>query len=209
MHENAAFVRRKPECRFYAIGWSGIPWGGAGIPAYTGRAANVTELYALDPATRLWVLVFRQTLPYFWPGDVLSLNPGNPDSQMYAILDRLDQFRDQAKGGALTFKLLWPDDFNRWSQTSNPVAAVPGKVAGYAPLAMRHTGENFGGLNRFAATPPECLLTGDTDGTTYFYAIGTFATWNGGIPGWDPAIPVSKVELFVRNRTAAPQTHWL
>jgi hypothetical protein len=47
---------------------------------------------------------------------------------MYAVLDTLEQFRD--KDGNFEFLLLWPDTFNHWHQSSNPVT-TKGAVTGW------------------------------------------------------------------------------
>ena len=155
-----------PNLFFYCIGLTagGVSWG-PGIPAYA-RGANITELYALDKASR-WVLIFRQAMPYLWPSSAAqSLNPENPDSELFSILDQLEQFRDAS--GAFTFKLIWPDTANRWIQASNPVQELV--AVGYQPIEVPNDEVPFGGL-RLATDSGNALVAGSA-GATWYFAIG-------------------------------------
>jgi len=81
-------------------------------------------------------------------------------------------------------RIQWPlaNGQCHWKQTSNPMTTTNGSVSGYVPINVSATGATvkFGGL-RFDGQ--NALLNGATDTNTWFYAIGSFATWSGGIPG--------------------------
>jgi len=98
------------------------------------------------------------------------------------------------------------DGVNIWRQATNPVTSQSG-VVGYEPIDVAY-GSDFGGLEYNAGH--ECLLDGNVGLSTWWYAVGTKAKFNGGIPG--PKVlgkgyttqPV--VELFVRS---ADDSNWV
>jgi hypothetical protein len=128
---------------FYAVGYNGGSWGhGESIPSF-GRPARAVELFAMNPKTLKWTLVFRQTLPHLWDfKDPWTVNANDPHAEVYSILDSLEDFRGQ--DGKFELKMMWPDYWNVWSQTSNPAASSP--VSGYTPIDVQYSTENFGGL---------------------------------------------------------------
>ena len=93
--------------------------------------------------------MFRQTAPYYlhpatkW----LSVNPTNPSSPNYSILNTLG---DKCKyNGKYEFKLVWPRrkgaNYNIWRQSTNPVTdKVP--VRGYEAVDVKFTAQGWGGL---------------------------------------------------------------
>jgi hypothetical protein len=194
---------------YYAIG-SFADWH-SGIPAWNPAKTRV-ELYVRtdkeikahkdrDESTNpegKWILLFRQTYPNFFRTGQWSLNADNPNSDNYSILDKLESYR--SSDGDLYFKLFWPrypgPSYNIWKQTSNPVTTTNGTVSGYAAIQVNHTDQGWGGLryNRHG----QCLLDGSVayDGYWY-YAIGSFADWNAGIPSWNPG--KLQVELYVKQ----------
>ena len=58
--------------------------------------------------------------------DAVNKNPGNPDAELFSILDQLEDYRDHE--GIFHFKLCYPEitgvgggRCNEWTQASNPV----------------------------------------------------------------------------------------
>jgi hypothetical protein len=173
---------------YYCIGYNGEDWGQPKVAMPAGnRPAYASELFAMDPKTNKWVLVFRQTLPHLineW-----SVNEKNPNNESYAILDNLENFR--GKDGKLELKLNWPDKYNSWHQSSNPVTAPQAttpQVPGYKPINVQFTGAQWGGLEpNILATKPSILQGSVGNPGTWFYAIGYDGTdWGEGIvmPSW-------------------------
>jgi len=188
---------------YYAIGYNGADWGqGQTIPSFK-RAAQAVELFAMNPNTSKWTLVFRQTLPHLWDfKDPWNVNSDDPHAEVYAILDQLEGFR--AADGKFELKLMWPDYWNIWTQTSNPAAATP--VSGYSPIDVRYTGENFGGLEWFDDGRNRTMIKGTIGTDDWYYSVG----WEGsswgknraGFPAWGGnSAGAKQVELFVNSGT--------
>lgn len=94
--------------------------------------------------------------------------------------------------GAYTFKLVWPGSGLQdqiWSQTSDPFKSKT--VQGYVNINAPFTQNYWGGL-RFNGQ--YCVLSGSTN-NWWYYAVGSFNQWSGGIPG--PYSAVQSVELYV------------
>jgi len=183
---------------FYCIGYTGINWGyGLAMPSFA-RPAHAAELFAMDPKTSKWVLVFRQTLPYLWAGQ-WSLNKDDPYNENYAILDQLETFRNPSDG-KLELKMNWPDRYNTWYQTSNPVTNTGAKVTvpGYEAIKIQFNQNNWGGLESNNLTSGESLLDGSIGNGLFFYAIG-YEGYDWGsklIPAYQ--IGANQAELFVQ-----------
>ena len=98
--------------------------------------------------------------------------------------------------------------YNRWKQSSNPceeyVAGSDGSknATGYEPISISWSTNYWGGLglqNASINTKSACLLSGSTGHGNWFYAIGAYESWGGGIPG--PNAAVEEIELWVRVDT--------
>jgi len=151
--------------------------------------------YKRLPVTTEYQLVFRQTIPYLYSPNELRLNPEDPSSDNYAILDELERFRK--KDGRFYFRMVWPGDdiVYEWSQTSNPVFE---SVEGYEAISVPFTGQYWGGLEASASA----LMDGSVNHSNWFYAVGSHQLWNGGIPSYaksheDYDYPQQAVELYV------------
>ena len=66
--------------------------------------------------------------------DALSKNPGDPEADLYSVLDQLESLRSVE--GSFHLKLCYPEvtgeaggSCNEWTQTSNP--ATDSNIAGY------------------------------------------------------------------------------
>ena len=148
-------------------------------------------------------------MPHYWPSlTALSYNLDDPGNELYAALEQLEQYRDPTTT-AFTFKMVWPDTYNRFLQVSNPVTSLPGTAAvGYQPISVlpvTNPGAVFGGLVQ-SNGGSVCLIDGDANPSTFFFALGTYADWNGGIPG-PSAAAVSQVELRVLNSSSSSGLH--
>lgn len=145
-----------------------------------------------------WTLVFNHNIAggyYLNEADALTKNPSNPTSNLYSILNRLDDFK---ANGRYVFKINWPGYAQRniWIQTSNPTTSS--SVSGYVPLAVDTTLNAWGGLMQNC--PGSCgptFLDGSI-GAQWHYAIGSFGVYNGGIPS-DTATGVPQVQLWTRR----------
>jgi len=96
--------------------------------------------------------------------------------------------------GKYTFKLVWPGSKLKeqiWKQSSNPFTT--NEVSEYEPVSVPYTQNYWGGL-RFNGK--QAVLSGSTN-SWWFYAIGSFDMWKGGIPGPDKM--VTSVQLYVKK----------
>jgi len=141
------------------------------------------------------VLVFRQTLPKLFVQGETRLNAEDSANANYAILDELESYRSD--NGRFYFRLVWPGDsiMYEWSQTSNPLTE---NIRGYAGIKIPYTGQHWGGLEPSQGA----LMDGSVGHGNWFYAVGSYTLWNGGIPSYakaddDANYPKQEVELYV------------
>jgi len=146
------------------------------------------------PPAPAWTLVARQTYPVLFTKGEWSKNPDDPSNDNYAILDRLETFRDPASK-EFEFKLVWPDLQNQtWKQTSNPVTKTSPGADGYEAISAPYKANKWGGLE-YGGT--YSLLDGSLNHHNWFYAVGSFKEFRSGIPG--PKTAVQRVELYVKT----------
>jgi len=158
------------------------------------RPASCTlqEHFAGDGA---WRLVFRQTMPFLYKKGELNMYEDDSTADNFAILDKLDA---NLYNGRYYFKLVWPEDkttFYTWSQTSNPVKH---EVSGYEGIHIPYTGRHWGGLE---PSGNAAIMDGSVGHSNWFYAIGSTAKWNNGIPSYaktdsDNQYPQQQTELY-------------
>lgn len=147
-----------------------------------------------------WTLVFNHnTAGGYWTGDAQAseFNVASPSlgTNKYSILSRLDDIKSAAP---YEFKIFYPTKSltNHWSQTFDPRSGpwtTPGPVAGYVPISITMTQNNWGGLERSGGNT---YLDGTVNSGNWFYSIGSVNAWNGGIPSNNTA--VNQVQLFIR-----------
>lgn len=147
-------------------------------------------------------MVFRQTMPFLWERDQdLAVNALDPSHQNFSILQCLDGCR----GPDGAYNLMYRDlehqgQWVAWSQSSNPAAeetATDVRVLHWGPSLSAADGK-FGGLVRSSKRP--CLMHSSSgSGSWWYYAVGTYAKWQGAIPGIQqaPSVATSSVELLV------------
>jgi len=148
-----------------------------------------------------WTLLARQTHPFMFKKNQWELNADKPDADNYAILDKWAEFK---QNGSYRLKLEWPKDnlkTQEWEQTSNPIqdcktASKIWGVKGYSNVAnVPYTSNRWGGLE--CGGQQASLLDATVLHGNWFYAVGSFQSWGGGIPG--PASAVKQVELWVQT----------
>lgn len=164
---------------FYCVGYNGTDWGhGIATPSF-GRPAKAVELFVMDPKTKSWVLMHRETLPHL--NTEWVVNKDDPYNETYGIMDQLESYRNPADG-KLELKLNWPDRYNTWHQDLNPVKASPPSpgptVPGYKAINAQFTGAFWGGIEK-NANQSQSVLDGSIGIATWFYAIGyTGINWS-------------------------------
>jgi len=143
-------------------------------------------------------------LPHLWKfHDPWTVNAHDLHAEVYSILDSLEDFR--GSDGKFELKMMWPDYWNIWSQTSNP--AAPSPVSGYAPIDVQYTAENFGGLEWNDGTNTT-MIKGSIGIPSWFYAVGyEGANWGAStIPAWGSGLGANQVELFVNTASSLART---
>lgn len=152
-----------------------------------------------------WTLVYNHkadTGGYFTnAADVQSSNVTKPSADRYSILAYLEAFRSFQ--GNFTFKISSPDSAQRniWRQRTNPYVDQP--VAGYVPISIDMSVSGWGGLERNCGVAcSTAYIDGSVNLSTYWYAIGTYASYLGaGIPYSGASTPsvVNQTQLWVRD----------
>ena len=121
----------------------------------------------------------------------------------YSILGNLDKFK--TSGGVWEMLLEYPgvSGYNRWKQTSNP-ATTSESVTGYTAVNISWNSNSWGGLA--LSNSGSTLIDGSINHGNWFYAIGSYTAWSGGVPGASSA--VSHVSLWNRidDKTAISST---
>lgn len=155
-----------------------------------------------------WTLVFRHDIGggYFSAsGEVFNINQETPSlsTKKYSILNKLNYFKNNNK---FKFRLNWPGyvEKNIWYQESNPNEDVD--VSGYQKISVTSTSNFWGGLelgngSHGPANDVNSYIDGSTNSNHWYYAIGLYNEWRGGLPASDiisRRSGVSKVELWVQ-----------
>ena len=146
--------------------------------------------------------------------DAGSKNPENPDSELYSILNQLEDYRNFE--GNFQFKLCYPEltwgkdgkTCNEWIQSSNPY--TESTISGFEEIflafetnggysSLKGLGKNTSGNDKYARVDDEPSID------DWHCAIGARLNWRldttpGPIPGpigGNGGYAISKVELYV------------
>jgi len=144
-----------------------------------------------------WTLLLRQTYGAGWFSySDWYRNAHNPDAELFSRLGDIESFR--GSDNTFHFHLWYPElgAGNEWKQTSNPMALASSGVTGYQAINISSNGNYWGGLEH---NNQLCLLdgsVGEGSDATWWYAIGSFGDFQGGIPGPGSEV-VHQVELYV------------
>ena len=127
-------------------------------------------------------------------------------SYKYSALGTLDNYKDTT--GNWEFMLQYPEikgKYNRWKQTGNPATTTiangdgSANAPGYSAVHIDWNYDYWGGLTK--STAPETFLNGSVGMGTWFYAIGAYKGWYGGIPGPNDTAVFQGTELWARIDT--------
>jgi len=152
-----------------------------------------------------WTQLYDQNVavaPGYAPTTVWAagVNTDQPNMGRYSILNLTAEFEGASTG--FEFFIDWPSDgasFVRWEQSLNPFVGR-GTVSGIVESPTRQAGGTFfGGLA--AEGDGGSTLDGSTN-TSWWWAIGTSAPWDGGIPAYAASdagrLVASRARLWVR-----------
>lgn len=132
----------------------------------------------------------------------------------FSILDQLENFR--GTDNKFEFLLEYPDDFpneyNRWKQTDNPVTVSeviggdPYKAVGYEAIHIdwdfnridSSICNTFSGLLRSSRSSTHTLIDGSIGHSNWHTAIGAMSSWNGGVPSPMIQPALGRIKLYVR-----------
>lgn len=168
------------------------------IPVVSAVEATTETKYENSAA---WARVFHHN--NHW-GNVLfsSANSGaeaksSNTVDKYSVLGNIANYKNSSNW---EFMLQYPDvsatGYNRWTQTSNPVTSN-NTISGYAAVGTpTWTGNAWGGL-ALSSTTSSTLIDGSPGDSTWYYAIGAYSAYKGGIPGPNSTM-IGTVNLWSR-----------
>ena len=106
-----------------------------------------------------------------------SINDANKFS-LFNVLDKLKY--DATKYEFLLEYASKPGEYNRWTQTSNPVTTTE-SVTGYTVVDISWTESFWGGLAKSSST--NTFIDGSVNHDNWFYALGCNYNYQNGVPG--------------------------
>ena len=125
----------------------------------------------------------------------------------FSVLGALDNYKDST--GNWEFMLQYPRDisgkYNRWKQTANPATTTVANgtgsetAPGYSAVHIDWNYDYWGGLTK--STAKETFINGSVGHGAWFYAIGAYVAWKGGIPGPNDTAVYKGTELWSRIDT--------
>lgn len=143
----------------------------------------------------VWRLVFYHKLNnnknwFISPQEAMNCN----GIDKFSILSDLDSFK--RSDGKIEFLLEYPEQsttqYNRWKQNNNPcrefvavTSAGTGVAEGYTPIHIDWSTNYWGGLTRQNSdwtTITTCFLSGSVGHGNWYYCLGTYQDYNGGMP---------------------------
>ena len=126
---------------------------------------------------RKWILVFYHK--YENSGDLFVNNDealNTNQANKYSILGKINKgFRNNGKYEFLLEYPKFPEEYNHWTQTKNPINAQPNTENGYKPIKVSWTGEDWHGLSLSSST--SSFIDGSPFSDFWFYAIGQKGNW--------------------------------
>ena len=118
-------------------------------------------------------------------GSQLFASSDNLSSQTKNDFYRNSQFANLARYNLTSYEFLLQyshiSGYNQWKQTSNPVTAN-NTISGYQAVSISWNDNAWGGIAK-SSTTASTFIDGSPGTGTWFYALGAYAAWNGGIPG--------------------------
>ena len=153
--------------------------------------------YGMKTPTDGWVKVFSHNTSggYFTSSNVTNLNSTNPNASLYSQLYKLDSMK---YNGEYVLKMVMDSYTNIWAQTHNPLEDVNPNattVPVYRAISVGTTNNSWGGLS--LGSSGVAYLDGNPNNTNWYYPIGSYTSWNGGMPQYD-ATGHATVELWVK-----------
>ena len=118
-------------------------------------------------------------------GSQLFASSDNLSSQTKNDFYRNSQFANLARYNLTSYEFLLQyshiSGYNQWKQTSNP-ATANNTISGYQAVSISWNDNAWGGIAK-SSTTASTFIDGSPGTGTWFYALGAYAAWNGGIPG--------------------------
>lgn len=137
---------------------------------------------------------------YSTVAEALHCDTDGKISNLYLFQQTHDIFKDSL--GYYEFILEYPElnNYQRWKQTSNPVTTYDA-VSNYTPIHISWTKDNWGGMarqNSSINTKTSCLLSGGIGTANWWYALCSYANYQGGIPGPNSTVVTTFIYFYVR-----------
>ncbi len=131
--------------------------------------------------------------------EVLTSNNENK----YSVLKKIENYQTKEKKYEflLEYPTLSKTKYNRWIQSANPTTTTIANgtgsetAPGYEEVHIDWSGNYWGGLTK--STNQSTFINGSVGHGNWFYAIGSYSKYNGGIPG-PVSSAVTSVELWAK-----------
>ena len=166
------------------------------IPVVSTVETTTETKYELNAA---WARVFHHNT--HWGSVLYSSASSGAEAKTsntvdkYSVLGNIANYKNTTNW---EFLLQYPNvsatQYNRWIQTSDPVTTT-NSVTGYSAVHVDWTGNSWGGL-ALSSTNTHTLIDGSI-GSSWWYAIGAYKAYSGGIPGPSGNV-TSTVNLWAR-----------
>lgn len=153
--------------------------------------------YGVETPDDGWVKIFQHKVTggYFNSSNVTNLNATNPNADLYSQLYKLG---DMKLAGEYVLKMVMDNYTNIWAQTHNPLLDVnpnASTVPGYRAISIGTSANSWGGLS--LGSSGAAYLDGNPANSNWYYPIGSYQNWNGGMPQYD-STGHPTVELWVK-----------
>ena len=168
------------------------------IPVVDTVEETTETKYELDAA---WARVFHHNNHWGTNGkyfaDAEEAQLITDDNDKYSVLQNIANYKNTNN---FEFLLQYPGvsdtQYNRWTQTANPITTNSGTAVGYTAVGTPSwTTGAFAGISKSYA-PSKTFLDGSPLDNTWYYAIGSYGAYYDGMPG--PATIAGYVNLWSR-----------
>ena len=176
------------------------------IPVVSTVETTTETKYELNAA---WARVFHHNT--HWGSVLYSSASSGAEAKSsntvdkYSVLDNIANYKNSTNW---EFLLQYPNvsttQYNRWTQTSNPITTT-NSVTGYTAVHVDWTGNSWFGLALTSSNTSTSTLIDGSNGNSWWYAIGAYKAYNGGIPGPSGNV-TSTVNLWARIDNLTPAT---
>ena len=118
------------------------------------------------------------------------------DANRFSLFNVLDKLKYDATKYEFLLEYASFAGYNRWKQTSNP-ATTTESVTGYEAVNVSWTTYDWGGLAK--SNSGSTFIDGSVDHSYWYYALGAYTSWGGGVPAASSTAEKNYGRLWVRT----------